>query len=377
MRGEAMAEIDRVAQVMMDDIIEARDQMTINANYTSWLTHIGQNLRGGLGRPIPDFTLPDDRKKETIFIVGPGASLWQYREKLPMLREVGTVVAQPTAYAFLHEIGLEPDAIVAVDRMHDQPENIKQATCPVIAPTTVHPALAEEHPNTYFYTLYQGDGTRHDPRWGQWNMILHWVHHGAIGAHGWCSLGDVTNTEVQIFGDVVAGKAPFEGWDAKRIVLVGIDRSYWHGFGRSMSFGSDHERMPKHVKNWTDIQFRGVTTDVAMTFYIQLLYKWWRTFPEIPLYRFDDGPMKEIPFVGLAKILAGKYPKPLSARTIEKRMGAFLDHEFLEVMPQFFGSKADIAAMRAIAERKAQGESVGGFVEDPEKLEAPDAGEPE
>lgn len=341
-----MTEINPVAQVMMDDVEAAVEQRTIDANFIPWTSNVGLNLRSGKGRPLAEFTLPEDRKKETIFIVGPGASMSQYRDNLPKLRDVGTIVMQPTAYPWMHEIGLEPDVLMTVDRMDDQPRLLKGSTCPVIAATLAHPKVAEYDP--YWFMVYQGNGTKSDPRWGQYNLIMHHLHREALGAHGHTSLGDVTNMAVQMFSDVIRGEAPFENWPAKRIVLVGVDRSYWHGYERLKSFNTGEE-LPPVGDRASVINFRGVGSATSMVFYMMWLYEWWRMYPEIPLYRLDHGIMREIPFVGLSRILAGKWPKPLSCATIEKRMAKFLEHEYLEKYPYCFGPKEDVDEMMRVS----------------------------
>lgn len=345
-----MAEINRVAQVMMDDVMAAVEQKTIDANLIPWLSNTGVNLRSGKGHPLAEFTLPEGRKKETIFIVGPGASMSQYRDNLPKLRDVGTVIMQPTAYPWMHKIGLEPDVLMSVDRMGDQPMLLEGVTCPVIAATLAHPGIAKYDP--YWFMVYQGDGTKTDPRWGQYNLFMHHFHRAAIGAHGYGSLGDVTNMAVQMFSDVIRGDAPFESWPAKRLVLVGVDRSYWHGYERLQGI-FDGSELPILIPDKTvDVHFRGLGTRTSMVFYMMWLYEWWRTYPEIPLYRLDHGIMKEIPFVGLARILAGKWPKPLSPATIEKRMAKFLEHEYLEEYPKCFASQENLAEMMRLSAEK-------------------------
>ena len=349
--------MDRVAQVMMDDVIEAVEQKTIEANLIPWITHVGQNLRSGKGRYIGELKLPEDRKKETLFIVGPGPSIYQYRDKLPLLRELGTVVAQPSSYQWMRKIGLEPDLIVAVDHMKDQPDSIAGSTCPVLAPTIVNPQIGGF--NAHWFTLYMGDGKKSHPKWGHWNFLMYHLHHATIGAHGWISLGDVTNMATQIFVHVIDGTAPFECWNLKRIVYVGIDRCYWNGYERVMAFiptrtASPGDDMPPLPPDKTDIDYRGQCSRVNMIMYVMMLYKFWHMYPKIPLYRLDHGIMREIPFVTLAQILAGKYPKPLSEATVKKRMEKWLREEWLKMVPYGFGAKEDIDEMMRLSALKLE-----------------------
>ena len=96
-----------------------------------------------------------------------------------------------------------------------------------------------------------------------------------------------------------------------------------------------------------------------MVMYVMMLYKWWWTYPEIPLYRLDHGIMREIPFVGISRILHGSYPKPWNAATVKKRMAKWLEHEWLEVVPYGFGSKEDIDEMMRLSAVKLEAMDAG------------------
>lgn len=315
-------------------ISDAIELETIAKNFKSWWSNTAANLRQ-MQHIVPQLTLPE--KGDTVFIVGPGASIHQYKDELSKLSEHGLVIAQPTAYPFMHTIGLEPDLVVVADKSPKMTYKLRGYTGPVICPTTVDPGLAQEH-DCYFFTLYQGDGTPNHPRFGLINSVMHWLNRGVFGAHGWVSLGDVTNMAVQIAWDYMQGHA-LPKINAKRIVLVGIDRCFWKGLNRVRDDAG--EPVPRLTMD-NDIEWRERGTTVQMVMYQERLYRWWRMFAA-PLYRLDHGIQTEIPFVHLGQIENGKYPKPLSREEIENRVDPFLTDEFLKNFPYQFAKGEDAA----------------------------------
>lgn len=344
----AKKEVNQNNLLITEGMIRNLQHNTLVANTRGWLYNVGINLRSGLGRPVTEFTLPNDRQKETIFIIGPGASLSQYREVLPQLRDHGTVIMQPTAYPWMHRIGLEPDVIVSVDHMPAQVRLIEGATCPVICPTTCDQGFAEEH-ETYFFTLYLGDGTTKKDGtdeghyFAAWNHMMHHLHKYAVTEVGWVSAMDVTNMATQIAFDLMAGENRMPKFPAKRVVLVGADRSFWHGYQRLQGL-NDGEELPKYKPDKRYIEFRGMMTDYVMIFYMYALYELWRLRLQ-PLYRCDEGIMKEIPYVSMDQILADKYPRPLSAKRVLQRTEDFILHEFVDTMPYKWASPEEVERM--------------------------------
>lgn len=345
-------EFNKENVLITQGIITNMQHNTLVANARGEMTNVGINLRSGLGRPIDEFTLPKDRQKDTIFIVGPGASMSQYREQLPQLRDHGTVIMQPTAYPWMSRIGLEPDVIVAVDHLPNQAELTMSAKCPFICPTTIDEDIAKHH-DTYFFVLYQGDGspkkdgTPEGDFMAQWNLMMHHIHKQALTDTGWTSAMDVTNMSVKIAADIIAGENGMPKW-GKRIVIVGADRCFWNGYSRVPWEGIEPQPFvdaPQYV------DFRGQRTDYAMIFYIYALYEFWRAFP-VPLYRLDHGVMKEIPFMSMDQILADNYPRPLSAKRVEQRTEEFILREFADTIPYLWASPETVAEMAKVVSQK-------------------------
>ena len=317
---------------------------TYARNFMPWWENIGWNLSLGI-KGVREFDLPADRKKETIFLVSCGPSMYQYRNDLPKLRELGTVFMQPTAYPWMHRIGLEPDVIVSVDHMEDQPMLIKGATCPVIAPTITDQRLIKEH-DVYSFALYHGNSMFGDPVWGPENMRSVLLHR-CIDSHGWSSAGDVGNMMAKIAFDMMTGDPGLCNIGAKRLVLVGYDRCFWNGLDRVPYVGMEPE---KYAPREDGITWRGQQSVVQMVLYAERLYLWW-AMTGANMYRLDHGHMWEIPSLSMGQILGGHYPPPLRKGTIRRRVKKFREGEFLRDFPWTIGTQEE---MKEIIDKSAQ-----------------------
>lgn len=305
----------------LTDVIEAH---TLALNLGPWFENTGANIRQ-MQHNVSEFVMPEG---ETFFIVGPGASLERYRDFLPELRDLGVVIGQPTSYPFMRVAGLEPHVMIVADRAESQADSIREYTGPVIAPTTVHPRIGAEH-ETYFFTLYQGNGGPDDPRYGLINQAMHYLNRGALGPVGFVSLGDVTNLAAQIAYEYMLGEE-VRKHRGKRICLVGIDRCYYKGMDRVVAGGA----IP-HIGGPDDITWRDHTSSVQMVVYQYKLYQWWRMFNPA-LYRLDHGIQTEIPFVQPDRIIKGKWPAEVDAKQATQE---FLYEEWPREFPWRFGGE--------------------------------------
>lgn len=347
----SLAKREPTPEEVMSEVMQSVEALTLEQCLKPWTANIGTNLHAGIGRSVTEFDLPEDRKKETVFIVGPGASMDQYKDVLPELRDHGTIVMQPTAYPWMHKIGLEPDVIVLVDHMPSQATLIKGCTCPVIAPLTCDPAIAEN--DVYWFSLYQGDGSPTHPRWGLWNIMAHFLPKTTYGSSGWVSAADVTNMATILAAGMITGTPGIVKLPAKRIVLVGVDRAFYDGYARVPWEGLELE---KFTEDHQAIKFRGVDTTTAMVFYMQRLYELWPNLG-VPLYRYGWSIMREIPKVDPKWIKHNKWPKPLvDQEKIIKRIRPFMDHEFMEEFPWTWGDRDDVMKlMGKVNDRDAAG----------------------
>lgn len=326
---------DKIDKAIITEGILRSIQMNTTSRHTpAWLHNIGINLYAHPEHGIKDFDLPDDRKKETIFICGPGASMHQYKDLLPQLRKHGTIFMQPTAYQWYKQIGLEPDVVIAVDHLPIQYTQLSGYTGPVIVPTTIDPDFLKM--DSYYYPLYQGNGT---PKPGDdnpelfawWNLAMWGLHHNTVGQRGYVSAMDVTNMAYQIAVDMMEGWGGVCNIGAKRIVLIGCDRCFWEGYQRVKAIHGSDEELPKMKIDDFTITYRNQLTNHAMVAYIYTLYWLW-VERGAPTYRMDHGVMHEIPFVSLNRILKDDYPQPWAKTKVERHVAKFFD-EFTEVVP--------------------------------------------
>lgn len=358
-------QMDKV--VVSAAVLKNMQYNTLLANLNGWACNVGLNLFRGKGKRLEDFKVPKDRQKETIFIVGPGASMIQYKDDLPKLRDHGYVIMQPTAYPWMTKIGLKPDLVVSVDHMLIQDKLIKGWDGPLIAPTTCDKDLSQY--DVHWFTLYMGDGSPKpnpdDPLgvfYAHWNQLMNKLHKYTWGAHGWTSHMDVTNMCVDIADTMIHGADWFPHF-GKRIVLVGADRSFWNGYSRVPWEGLD----PAPFKaDMTSVEFKGKWTNYQMVFYVYGLYEMWR-IRKFPLFRLDHGIMEEIPFVPMADILAEKYPAQLGDSEMMKLTEKFILEDFADFAPYMAVSPEEagelfrkVEKMREAGSRDYEMEAVDG-----------------
>lgn len=334
-------------------IVQAIEQVTkintLGTHLPDWTYNTACNLKIA-ERFVQDFK--PSILNETVFIVGPGASIHQYTDFLKELRSYGFVVAVPTAYPYLHEIGLEPDAVVAVDKSPLMADYLEEYNGPVICPLSVHPRIGEEH-DCYWYTQYHGDGGPNDPTFGWYNAVIYYLAKSTGSSHGWISLGDVVNAALQIFEDYMKGYS-LKKQAISRIVLVGVDRCFWKGYDRLPIRGTV---LPMHEEQPDDIDWRDRVTNMRMVFYQERLYEFIRMFPA-PYYRLDHGIQTEIPFVGPDQIRKGKYPKALTDEEWRTRLDDWHEY-YAETLPFEAAGKRDFmeALKEEIGEKQAVADS--------------------
>ena len=166
--GDIATEQDAAAGVLSQDQTDILKQITtlsasntLEKFYAAWMIQMGDNARrGGEDRKsVADFRLPIERDKETVIVVGPGASSDLYRSYFPKLREAATIVACPTSVHWAMSNGLTPDFVVSADSNESQPMLLDKAGYhgPVLASVTCHPDI-DRHGQVYWYAPLMGNG---------------------------------------------------------------------------------------------------------------------------------------------------------------------------------------------------------------------------
>lgn len=302
----------------IDSIAKAK---TFETNYRKWLRNVGENRELGTSRtPLSKFKLPDGRNKDTLIIVGPGASMKQYENDLWQLRTYATICQLPTGNRWVREHRLYPDYMVVQDSAQ-HPAQLEGNKAPLLAPTTIGPELAKANwTHLYLFTLLIGRGLG-DPIFGQYNEFSLLIDSDLDGGVG--SMGCVTNMAVELA--IMLGKSGQLNF--KRIVLLGCDYAGWNGFMRVPVFGGDEfphiDTAPDDVKHeW--VKWQGYDTDPRMILYKWYLMRLWAR-SEAPIYSMSHGILTEFPSVSFEQVVTGKWPK--AKRYPSKRR---IDEMFLE-----------------------------------------------
>lgn len=286
---QIILEIDTISKMKTVETFEER-----------WKSYIEIN-RGPKRRSLSDFSLPNNRNKETLVIIGPGPSITQYADRLVELKDVATVCILPTALEWSAELGLYPDFVVIQDSGIGEVSFFSDEEYPVIGPTTIHPDVVKSR-DPYLFTLTMGSGRLDDPMFGKWNERSLWIDSDLDG--GVLSMGCVTNLAIEII-QLLRNSGVLR---AKRIVLIGQDFAGWRGMARTprLSDPSPISIESRMEVDW--LEWNGYYTDPRMIWYKwKLLQLWFKT--EAPLYSMSHGMLHELPFVFFEQVMGNKWPK--------------------------------------------------------------------
>ena len=257
--------------------------------------------------------------RDTIVIVGPGASMKKYEGELWRLREVATIITLPTALWWTHTVQrLWPDLVVVVDGDQSQPQLMRSADYhgPIIASTTAHPILGKEN-DVYWFSALAGNGAPKPE-----DNEFYWYDVPLMGMDGdinwqYRSLGCSTNMAVLIAMDLRARGVS----SAKRIVLLGCDSSSWGGYRRCPpSHISQEFPSVGDMRWWVEWEDR-LTNPQMISYKMTLMMYWMHT--HAPIYTLSDGIMHEFPSVTIDDVVAGNYPDYPTKKQIIDRVDTF------------------------------------------------------
>ena len=285
-------------------------QKTVETDFALWTTNIGVNSRnlGNDRKPLSQFWLHDSRNKDVLVIIGPGASMRQYADKLHALRRECTICTVPTALQWTIRHGLYPDFVVMQDSRQKR-WLFKGVTAPVLAPTTGDPGILEDF-DCYLFTLMHGNGLI-DPVFGsynEWSLLIDSDLDGGV-----YSMGCVHNMAVELV--LMLKESGQLRW--KRIVFLGCDFGGWNGLIRVPMDGGDDWQTNDDGDEWW-IHWNGFWTDPRMIWYKwKLLRMWART--EAPIYSLSHGLLHEFPSVTFDHALTGKFRRYYKKKYIERK----------------------------------------------------------
>lgn len=309
----------------IEAIVEQSSGLTLNAFYAPWVTQMGENARrGGTTRKsVADFRLPPDRNKDTIIIVGPGASSKEYAHRFPELREAATIIGCPTALYWMQENGLYPDLMVSADSNKSQTILLESGEnkAPLMAAVTCDPDIQIEN-DVFWYTILMGNGKPkpEDNEFNWWdipamcfNQDIDWNYH---------SVGCVINMAVQIALDLRKRGVS----KAQRIILLGADFGPWGGYRRCPPnrLIPDFPVMADE-KGW--IKWDGRLTDPTGLIYKLTLMRLWAG-SLAPIYSMSDGILTEFPRAtfGPDGLNFPEYPDQRTVQALANRfIGKFAD----------------------------------------------------
>jgi len=263
----------------------------------------------------------DKSDRQTAFVFAPGASLTQYEGRIHEID--GVIIATPTAVPWLLDQNLRPDFVVIVDSHPKMAQLLTEYDGPLVVPTTVDHAVVELPNKKYWFKLLFGStGQADDPEFGQMNFMIHKMWDNI--EKGFVSLGSVTNMAVQITFHLMAEHII----QAKRMVLMGADYSYWNDLGR---VPNDGKKAPARPLDIDACVYRGKHTNVRMVYYLWGLYRLLKSI-YLPIFSMSEGTLTEIPYVSFEDILANNYPQELTLEELQAKMEAALK-EFFDTLP--------------------------------------------
>jgi len=309
-----------------EDIIEAisseSTKLVLNTFLGTWLEQMGENSRlaGPDRKPVSDYRLPMERDKETVIILGPGASQSLYTEHYPAMRENATIVTSPTALYWAKKNGLDPDIVVTADSSKSQPILLEAAenTAPVFAGTHCYPTLNNQR-EVYWYTPLMGNGKarpeENEFNWWDipvmyWNKDLDW---------NYPSVGCVVNMEVQIVQDLRA-RGIIGG---RRIVLLGVDFGPWRNY-RRVPANPEMSDFPTIDGPQGFLEWDGALTDLTGISYKFTLLRLWIEHLT-PIYTMSHGIAHEFPRIEPSNIINNDFPVYPGRAEIAEKCEAYFE----------------------------------------------------
>lgn len=264
-------------------LLEMRSLSQVN-NIGKWARNMAKNV--SLVR-LPYTFAPIDWE-DTVMVFASGASLSCYAGRYKELNYAPvSVVATPTNVAWLQSEGVDIDLVVVMDQHPIMAEMLQTYNGPVIAHPGVDPGIADLM--TYYYKLYiDGDETWNEVQDAMFPMLPS----GYLAEYG-C----VTNMAFAVAADL----------SRSRIVLAGIDYSYWHGYARIA------ESLSPAPDETDSLLWRGLKTNSRMVSYKDALMALWSMVRmTLPVYSMSEGIVDEIPEVSFDEVIHGHWPPLLT-----------------------------------------------------------------
>lgn len=386
-------------------IVEQNTGITFKHFYNDWMRNMGDNARlAGPDRlSVADFNIAPHRDKDTLIIVGPGASLSLYVDRFPELQEAATIVTSPTALHWAKHNGFKPDIVVVADSDAVQYQLLESAgnTAPVFAGVTSNPGIARQQ--VYWYTPLAGNGKAKIPESIPASVVnllrsakdyvpielmqeIDEVLTRGIAADenpmaiwdipamllnqdiDWCypSAGCVVNAAVQIVQSLRA-KGTLR---ARRIVLLGCDFGPWGGYYRCPPNKNvtDYPAVDNEIGlfRWDDC-----LTDPVGLMYKRVMLRLWQE-SLLPIYTMSHGLLHEFPRVTVDNVLRDQFPEYMTKREVNALCDQFYSRfadDFPRVTIDHFDSvEASVTAgIRSVYSVKGLHSVISGMPTDPKE----------